>query len=138
MKTLHLTLKKKWFDMILSGEKVEEYREIKDYWAVRFLSGYDMEQQHWGEMLGDMQNPFRRHSGPAGLMDYFGVKFKEYEIIHFVNGHGADRPSFDIEFKGFTIKRGREEWGAEKGKFYFVLNLGAILEGGHHEKETKS
>ena len=38
MKVLHLTLKKKWFDMILSGKKKEEYREIKPYWAAR-LSG---------------------------------------------------------------------------------------------------
>lgn len=35
MKVLHLTLKKKWFDMILSGEKTEEYREIKPYWHKR-------------------------------------------------------------------------------------------------------
>jgi hypothetical protein len=33
--TLHLTLKKKWFDMIASGEKKEEYRDIKPYWEVR-------------------------------------------------------------------------------------------------------
>lgn len=38
MSTLHLTLKKKWFDMILSGEKTEEYREIKPYWTNRFYS----------------------------------------------------------------------------------------------------
>jgi len=47
---LHLTLKKKWFDLIKSGEKTEEYREIKDYWTtrlkgkefdiVRFRNGY--------------------------------------------------------------------------------------------------
>jgi len=30
MKILEMTLKKKWFDMISSGEKKEEYREIKD------------------------------------------------------------------------------------------------------------
>lgn len=35
-KILHLTLKKKWFDMIRSGEKKEEYREIKAYWSNRF------------------------------------------------------------------------------------------------------
>lgn len=35
MKILHLTLKKKWFDMILSGEKQDEYREIKPYWTKR-------------------------------------------------------------------------------------------------------
>jgi len=50
MKILHLTLKKRWFDMILSGEKKEEYREIKPYWEgrlynksfdiVRFKNGY--------------------------------------------------------------------------------------------------
>lgn len=36
--TLHLTIKKKWFDMILSGKKTEEYRDIKPYWANRFYS----------------------------------------------------------------------------------------------------
>jgi len=35
IKVLHLTLKKKWFDMILSGQKKEEYREIKPYWITR-------------------------------------------------------------------------------------------------------
>jgi hypothetical protein len=34
-KILHLTLKKKWFDMIASGEKKEEYREIKPFWITR-------------------------------------------------------------------------------------------------------
>jgi len=38
MKVLHLTLKKKWFDMIMSGEKKEEYREIKPYWIKRLVS----------------------------------------------------------------------------------------------------
>jgi hypothetical protein len=50
MRILHLTLKKKWFDMIASGEKREEYREMKPYWhkrllgqkydAIRFRNGY--------------------------------------------------------------------------------------------------
>lgn len=49
-KILHLTLTKKWFDMIVSGAKKEEYREIKPYWIkrlrgkqythVRFRNGY--------------------------------------------------------------------------------------------------
>lgn len=38
MKILHLTIIKKWFDMIASGEKPEEYREIKKYWTTRLLS----------------------------------------------------------------------------------------------------
>jgi len=38
MIVLHLTLKRKWFDMIFSGEKREEYREIKPYWNTRLLN----------------------------------------------------------------------------------------------------
>ena len=37
MNTLHLTINKKWFDMILSGKKTEEYREIKPYYILRLI-----------------------------------------------------------------------------------------------------
>jgi len=50
MHILHLTLKKKWFDMIASGVKREEYRDMKPYWysrlnnkkydAIHFRNGY--------------------------------------------------------------------------------------------------
>ena len=50
MKILHLTLKKKWFDLIAGGDKKEEYRDIKQYWdrrlnnnqfdAIYFRNGY--------------------------------------------------------------------------------------------------
>ena len=36
-----MTLKKKWFDMIKSGEKKEEYREIKPYWGRLGKNKYD-------------------------------------------------------------------------------------------------
>lgn len=35
-KPLILPIKKQWFEMIASGEKKEEYREIKPYWNIRF------------------------------------------------------------------------------------------------------
>jgi hypothetical protein len=38
---LYLTLKKKWFDMILSGAKKDEYRAIKPYWDKRLNRHYD-------------------------------------------------------------------------------------------------
>ena len=34
-KTLTLSLKSKWFNMIKSGQKKEEYRELKPYWRKR-------------------------------------------------------------------------------------------------------
>ena len=49
-KVLHLTLKKEWFDLILSGDKKIEYREIKNHWVkmlenkqydyIHFVNGY--------------------------------------------------------------------------------------------------
>ncbi len=42
---LTLPTKKKWFDMIKSGEKKEEYREIKPYYDSRFkyyLGGWEI------------------------------------------------------------------------------------------------
>ena len=38
---LILPIKKKWYDMILSGEKKEEYREIKPYYTSRFPSSFE-------------------------------------------------------------------------------------------------
>lgn len=90
MKILHLTLKKKWFDLIQSGEKTEEYREIKPYWEKRFE----------GVISGK---------------------------INFKNGYSKNAACFIVELKRIEIREGKEEWGAEKGKKYFVLKLGEIL-----------
>jgi len=126
-----LVLKKKWFDMILSGEKTEEYREIKDYWARRFLYSTEQGGLEWGawvEMWEDLCHPFNRHNGPGDLMRYFCVEFKHFDIIHFKNGYNKNAPEFKIEFNGFKVKPGRSEWGAEDGKYYFALQLGKVLE----------
>ena len=40
---LHLVVKAKWFDMIKSGEKKEEYRELTMYWHKRIW-------RHWWEI----------------------------------------------------------------------------------------
>ena len=39
---LTLPIKKKWFDMIKSGEKKEEYREIKPYYESRFFNQFKL------------------------------------------------------------------------------------------------
>lgn len=37
-KPLYLTLLKRWFDLIKSGQKTREYREIKPYWTKRLVN----------------------------------------------------------------------------------------------------
>lgn len=41
MKTLHLVLAGKWYDLIDCGAKTSEYRAPKPYWNKRFMSRAD-------------------------------------------------------------------------------------------------
>ena len=49
MKELKLVLKKRWYDMIASGEKKEEYRDFSEYWCSRLL-----ERGSWNVRLFDI------------------------------------------------------------------------------------
>jgi hypothetical protein len=68
MKILHLTLKKKWYDMILSGEKLEEYRETKEYWSTRLRNKqFDIIR---------FRNGYKANA-PSMDVEFKGVKFGE-------------------------------------------------------------
>lgn len=103
MKVLHLTLKRNFFDMIASDEKKEEYRELKDYWNVRL---------NFGE-LKDVK-----------IDRYFLPR--KFDYVHFVDGYNRPR-SINVKWEGIRIGTGKEEWGAEPGKEYFVIKLGEII-----------
>ena len=99
MKTLHLTLKKKWFDMISSGEKTEEYREIKPYWISRL-----------------------------GNVEALGETFiRSFDVVEFRNGYQKNAPKIRLEWKGIQKRTGKTEWGALPGEQYFVIKLGKII-----------
>lgn len=57
---LCLSVKKKWFDMIASGKKKEEYREHKLYWIKR-LSLVKVERNNQGECVGVYDIPEYTH-----------------------------------------------------------------------------
>lgn len=48
---LYLSVKKKWFDMIVSGEKTEEYRVHKLYWTKR-LACVKIKRDSYGRCVG--------------------------------------------------------------------------------------
>lgn len=108
MRVLHLTLKKKWFDMIASGEKKEEYRQIKKYWIDR-LKPVNMVERNKKNELIDM-----------------GVLFTTFDVVRFRNGYSKNAPTLDIQFEGITIGPGREKWGGGY-KDCFVIKLGELL-----------
>lgn len=105
---LILPIKKKWFDMILSGEKKEEYREIKPYYKSRFEHDFDVIEYHGKYINAFEENPVRE--------------------IMFRNGYSKTSPSF-IARCTLDIGQGKKEWGAGKGKQYFILTIHEILEG---------
>lgn len=45
---LDLPLKKEWYEMIKSGGKREEYREIKPFWEKRLFKGYTKVRFRYG------------------------------------------------------------------------------------------
>lgn len=108
---LTLPIKKKWFDMILSGKKKEEYREIKPYYITRFVKWLGFPKTEEETVLELMR-------------EKESIKPRE---IAFRNGYFADSPSF-IAKCTIKIGTGGEEWGAEKGKGYFVLTIHEILD----------
>lgn len=126
MKTLNLTLKRHWFDLILSGEKAEEYREIKPYWFGRLLTFDDIRSRQDRDDLMDyiMNEPPLSREGILDRMSDEPTLFKDFDQIKFRNGYAKDAPTFIIPLKEITIDTGRPEWGAEEGKYYFVLRLG--------------
>lgn len=128
MKTLHLNLKKKWFDMILFGGKKEEYRSLNEYW-IRRLIQFDRETDFdvLDELVTDIQNPYERHVSVVDMLDYFQCRFIDFDTITFSNGYAKNRRQFVIELKEIRIGIGNPKWGADEHQKYFVLELGDII-----------
>ena len=96
MNILYLTLKARWFDMILAGEKRTEYREIKPYWESR-LSVWDG---------GD----FLYH--------------KSFDLVLFKNGYNANARTMIVDEPRIYQGVGREDWGAIPDRKYYCIDLG--------------
>lgn len=97
---LTLPIKKKWFDMILDGEKLEEYRDLSKHYYQR-LARYVC-----GVFYTDEEKP--------------------RIFVCFRNGYRKDSPSFVARC---TVKlgTGNPKWGAEPGKEYYVLSIEDII-----------
>ena len=108
-KTIYLSLKRKWFEMIASGEKKEEYREIKAKYFDAFCEQLSVSEPN--------------------CSNDFGVGFhlnwpETYDKVVFTLGYPkSDDNTRRIEFKNprIRIDYGKTEWGAIPGRKYFVI-----------------
>lgn len=130
MKTLDLVLKRKWYEMIDSGEKTEEYREIKPYWANRILYHIPLGiKEYWQNVLDGAFTFVKDNPGRFDLHNLLVRNFgtRGYTHVTFHLGYAKNRPSMTFAIKEIVIDEGKEEWGALPGETYFVIKLGERL-----------
>ena len=122
-KILDLPLKKEWYNMIESGVKTEEYRELKPYWCNRLLYPITLGiKEYWDGVLPrafefNKRFPFvTMHKiliGDYGTRGYTHVRFR----------YGYTKQTMLFELENISIGHGRKDWGAPDEEV-FILKLG--------------
>ena len=109
MRILTLQIKRPYLEAILSGEKTEEYREIRPKNAKKFV----------------IQNPEAED-------DDEWLKPVKYDAIKFLNGYDTNRPEALVEIKDTRIELSVDENGEyityeEDGEEYIEAQMVYIL-----------
>lgn len=110
---LKLTVTKKWFDMISSGEKKEEYREFKQYWINRLCDKLPASVISGGDIIN-------RHSRQ-------NLDIRIFDFVDFKNGYGKSAPKLRIECLGISVGEARPDWSDHAQGDYFKISLGEIV-----------
>lgn len=103
-RVLRLTLKKKWYDLILLGIKREEYREIKEYWLKR---------------LFDVQNSMIAKF----IFGNIGLTSKNFTHIQFRLGYRKNAPTMDFQITDIGIGRGDSSMGAPVDQDVIIIKF---------------
>lgn len=103
-KILYLPLKKEWYNMIESGEKKEEYRELSNYWYKRLM---------YKPFIDDSDNTFDNDD------------VKPYDYVRF--SYGYTKRTMTLEVENISIGYGNKEWGAPDN-IVFIIKLGKRVE----------
>lgn len=120
---LTLPIKGKWFDMILSGEKKEEYREIKEYYETRFQNLFGAVTVYPSSTFSD-RSEYELLQGEAVPEE---IRKDSIEEIIFRNGYSKNSKSVKARCR-LRIGKGRPEWGAEPDKQYYILEIISVKE----------
>jgi len=105
-----------WFDLIRTGEKKEEYREVTTFYRERLCSDSRIGAQENGDLFV--------------IVD----QWKGLKVLHLTNGYGHSKPQLWAHIEEITIGRGNPEWGAPVDRDVFIIKLGAVF----HTKNLKS
>ena len=123
---LHLPLKAEWYNLIESGIKKEEYREIKPYWIKRLLEVINTDYTEYipiDKASIDFYNQNHKYLNIA--IKSKSIKFKNYNKVKFT--YGYTKKSMTFEIINITIGKGKIEWGA-MDDLLFIIKLGNRLD----------
>lgn len=124
MEDLRLPLKKKWFEMTKEGIKTEDYREITPYWCKMLLWLFlPMEEHEIESLCEELKNGINISKLRDEYMFEEGYFPKTILTLGYPKNGDKERI---ITYKnlGIEVREGNPEWGAEKGKIYFVIKHG--------------
>lgn len=107
---LILPIKRKWLEMIRSGEKKEEYRALSPYYAARF-------KRYLGWESLTMPNKVVEDTFRAA-----GAKGVPFDRIVLRGGYSLFSPATLVKGR-ITIGEGKPEWGAKQGEEYYILRI---------------
>lgn len=113
-KTLHLVLMHKYFEMIKSGEKKEEYREMTPYWCLRLSNKNCIPTQQ-----GICE--FCKNPAPEKRNTCNALMSMPYDEIVFYDGYTDITITRNIAY--FRVGIGNPAWGAPNHEtFIFGLS----------------
>ena len=113
-KILHLSIKKEYFEVMVTGEKTFEFRKPSDWNKSRLFEKH----KTYGDELP-----------------------KKYGYVRFTNGYGNDKPYFTCVFLGFQKAKDnymKKYSNGETVKIFkgdFIISLGKIVEIGNYNME---
>ncbi len=92
MNTLHLTLKKVWFDLMVSGVKRFEYRKPSNWIATRLAKDYDV---------------IKFVNGYGNDKPYFVCEYNGYEVSQKDNVVSYNSSNVEVEQGDYIIHLGK-------------------------------
>ena len=120
MKTIGLVLKAEWYDMIASGEKREEYREIKPYWCRKIM------MQRGFKCPNKFSYGFSQSSFPQFMCRRTGtacIQPNSSGLSHVRVRRGYTTEAMMFKVGSVIIGKGKTEWGAPDYDV-FIIRLG--------------
>jgi hypothetical protein len=139
-KTLHLTLQHKWFDLIKSGKKREEYRELKPHWFRKFCYHEYLEGDELSLLCQYLRGGYSEYPVDLNYINLgltgtridsngipindlssvfkFGLNICEYQTVVFHRGYTKETLEFKID--SITIGKGNSDLGAPNENVFII------------------